>query len=150
MFHFRFPIKISVVNMIILINDDNKLPFSPVELKKTSVFMLFDTLTHLSLSFSTLSWCLLLPPPLHPSLFPRLSTPQKAGWLGAHPQVSDQPAGAQPRPHRRLQVGRGHVRWHREQVWTPSPTLHAADGSSSGGGPLQCEHRLNLHGRRGE
>lgn len=34
MFHFRFPIKISVVNMIILINDDNKLPFSPVELKK--------------------------------------------------------------------------------------------------------------------
>lgn len=34
MFHFRFPIKISVVNMIILINDDNKLPLSPVELKK--------------------------------------------------------------------------------------------------------------------
>lgn len=71
-----------------------------------------------------------------------LHTPQKAGWLRAHPQVSDQPAGAQPRPHRRLQVGRGHIRWHREQVWTPSPTLHGADGS----GPFQREHPLNLHG----
>lgn len=54
------------------------------------------------------------------------STPQKAVWLGAHPQVSDQPAGAQSRPHWRLQVGRGHVRWHREQVRTPSPTLCCA------------------------
>lgn len=75
---------------------------------------------------SALPLCLWLPP-----LFPSLSTPQSAGWPGAHTQVSDQPAGAQPRPHRRLQVGLGHVRWHQEQLWTPSPTLRGGDGSSS-------------------
>lgn len=85
---------------------------------------------------------------LSPSLFP-LSTPQKAAWLRAHPQVSDQPAGAQRRPHRRLQVGCGHVCWHPEQVWTPSPTLHSGDSSSSGGGggpPCDASTPWNLHG----
>ncbi|CAB1350746.1 unnamed protein product [Coregonus sp. 'balchen'] len=57
---------------------------------------------------------------------PQFGVTLKTVWLGADSQVSDQPAGAQPRPHRRLQVGRGHVRWHRKQIWTPPPKIQRA------------------------
>lgn len=63
MFHFRFPIKISVVNMIILINDDNKLPLSPVELKKHLCLCCLTLL----LTFLWVFNSLLVPPASSPS-----------------------------------------------------------------------------------
>lgn len=105
--------------------------------------MLFNTHNHLLLFLLPLFNSLTEPHASSPISLP-LSRPQKAVWLRAHPQVSDQPAGAQSQPHRRLQVGCGHVYWHRRQVWTPSPTLHSGDSNRSGGGggPLQCEDPL--------